>query len=121
VKIEPRAAMEHNLAHASAVASSASRIVTMVRQGQVGQLLASLPPASRGPVEAAIRSGFAAGLNDLLIVTGILALIGSLCSLLLIRSKARRSQQSVWRTDPQAPAPGSEQPSLDGTSPVRSA
>jgi EmrB/QacA subfamily drug resistance transporter len=115
------AAMEHNLAHASAVASSASRIVTMVRQGQVGQLLASLPPASRGPVEAAIRSGFAAGLNDLLIVTGILALIGSLCSLLLIRSKARRSQQSVWRTDPQAPAPGSEQPSLDGTSPVRSA
>jgi hypothetical protein len=88
----------------------------MVRQGQVGQLLASLPPASRGQVEAAIRSGFAAGLNDLLIVTGILALVGSLCSLLLIRSK-----DFVRRTDPQASVPGGGQASLDGASPVRSA
>jgi len=110
------AAMEHNLTYASPVASSAPRIVSMVRQGQVGQLLASLPPASRGQVEAAIRSGFAAGLNDLLIVTGILALAGSLCSLLLIRSK-----DFVRRTDPQASVPGSGQASLDGASPVRSA
>jgi EmrB/QacA subfamily drug resistance transporter len=110
------AAMEHHLTYASPVASSAPRIVALVRQGQVGQLLASLPPASRGPVEAAIRSGFAAGLNDLLIVTGILALVGSLCSLLLIRGK-----DFVQRTDPQAPAPGGEQASLDGASPARSA
>jgi len=59
-------AMEHNLAHAGAVGAAAPRIVTMVRQGQAGQLLASLPAATRGPVAAAIRSGFAAGLNDLL-------------------------------------------------------
>jgi EmrB/QacA subfamily drug resistance transporter len=109
-------AMEHNLTYASPLASTAPHIVAMVRQGQVGQLLASLPPASRGPVEAAIRSSFAAGLNDLLLVTGILALVGSLSALLLIRSK-----DFVRRTGPQAPAPGSEQVSLDGTSPARSA
>ena len=39
-------ALQHNLASAPAVASSAPRIATMVRQGQVGQLLASLPPAA---------------------------------------------------------------------------
>ena len=50
----------------SPVASSAPRIVTMVRQGQVGQLLGQ--PAAGPPreVAVAIRSAFAAGLNDLL-------------------------------------------------------
>jgi EmrB/QacA subfamily drug resistance transporter len=98
------AAMEHNLAHTPGVASLASRIVTTVRQGQVGQLLASVPAASRGQVEVAIRSGFAAGLNDLLIVTGVLALVGAVSALLLIRSK-----DFVRRTDPQAaPAAGGD-------------
>ena len=82
------AALEHSLAHAPAVGSSAPRFATMVRQGQVGQLLASLPAASRGPVAAALRSAFAAGLNDLLLVTGALAFAGALCALLLIRSQA---------------------------------
>ena len=41
-------ALQHNLTSAAAVASSAPRIVTMVRQGQVGQLLASLPPRPPG-------------------------------------------------------------------------
>jgi hypothetical protein len=59
----------------------------MVRQGQVGQLLASLPPARRGVVGEAVRSAFAAGLNDLLIVTAVLAFSGAVCALLLIRSK----------------------------------
>ena len=71
-------ALEHNLAHARAVGASAPHIVTAVRQGRAAQLLASLPPAARGQVAAAIRSGFAAGLNDLLMVTGALALAGAL-------------------------------------------
>ena len=37
------AALAHNLTSNAAVASSAPRIVAMVRQGQVGQLLASFP------------------------------------------------------------------------------
>ncbi len=88
----------------------------MVRQGQVGQLLASLPRARRGPVEAAIGSGFAAGLNDLLMVTGALALVGALCALLLIRSK-----DFVGRNDPQAAAPAGGQVNPERMSGARSA
>jgi EmrB/QacA subfamily drug resistance transporter len=86
-------ALQHNLASALAVpalrdsAVSAPRVAAMVRQGQVGQLLASLPPARRGVVGEAVRSAFAAGLNDLLIVTAVLAFTGAVCALLLIRSK----------------------------------
>jgi MFS family permease len=97
------AALAHNLAHAPAVASLAPRIETTIRTGQVGQFIASLPPASRGPVALAIRSGFAAGLNDLLIVTAALALVGAVCSVLLIRSKDfDRTGRTGHRSDPSA-------------------
>jgi EmrB/QacA subfamily drug resistance transporter len=109
-------AVQHNLAHASPVGSSAANIVTKVRQGQVGQLIGSLPPARRGEVELAIRSAFAAGLNDLLYVTAGLALVGALCALLLIRGK-----DFVRRTDPQATPPAGEQADPTTPAPVRSA
>ena len=104
-------ALQRNLAHALAVPSlrasavSAPHVAAMVRQGQVGQLLASLPAAARGPVAAALRSAFAAGLNDLLLVTSALAIAGALCALLLIRSKALSpNQQSVRREPARRPA-----------------
>ena len=83
------AAMERNLSgnHATAAAGSAAHIVTALRQDQIGKLLASVPPAARGQVAEALRAGFAAGINDLVIITGIVALAGALCAMLLIRSK----------------------------------
>jgi EmrB/QacA subfamily drug resistance transporter len=81
-------AMEHNLAsRPGQVGASAAHIAAMVRQGQLGKLLASLPPASRAQVSAAVRSAYAAGLNDLMLVTAAVAFAGALCALLLIRSK----------------------------------
>ena len=135
-------ALERNLAHALAVPSlrastaSAPRVAAMVRQGQVGQLLASLPAATRGQVAAALRSAFAAGLNDLLLVTGALAVGGALCALLLIRSRALspsqqsdRSQHSVTgqhsgpagRTEPEGASPAAGETVAGGSSPARSA
>ena len=117
-------ALERNLAHAPAVASSAPRVATMVRQGQVGQLLAGLPAATRGQVAAALRSAFAAGLNDLLLVTGALAFAGALCALLLIRSRALSpGQQSVQadRTEPESASPVAGETGADSSSPARSA
>src|SRR6202050_45859 len=61
-------ALQHNLTSTAEVASSAPRIVTMVRQGQVGQLLASLPPARRGEVAGAIKAAVAARLHEPLFV-----------------------------------------------------
>jgi len=69
------------------LAADAPRIVTLTRQGSTGQLLASLPPAARGHVAAAIRSSFAAGVNDLLIVTAGVAIAGAVCAMVLIRGK----------------------------------
>jgi len=114
-------AMQHNLAHTAAVAGSAPRIVGLVRQGEVGQLLASTPPAARGQLVAAIRSAAAAGINDLLFVTAAVALVGAVCALLFIRSK---DFVRTGRTDPQATPPpqGSAEPEgADGFGPVRSA
>ena len=113
-------ALQHSLTTAPAAGSSAPRIVAMVRQGQVGQLLASLPPARRGAVAEAVRSAFAAGLNDLLIVTGALAFTGAVCALLLIRP---RDFVRTGRTQPPgaSPATADTGTGADSTSPARSA
>ena len=112
------AALEHNLAHAPAVASSAPHVAAMVQQGQAGQLLASLPAATRGQVAAALRSGFAAGLNDLLIVTAALAFAGAVCAVLLIRS---RDFVRAGRTEPENVSQVAGETGADAASPVRSA
>ena len=63
-------ALERNLAHALAVpslrasAASAPRVTAWCGRAR-SELLASLPAATRGQVAAALRSAFAAGLNDL--------------------------------------------------------
>ena len=112
------AALQHNLASVPAVASSAPRIATAIRQGQVGQLLASLPPARRGVVAETIRGAFAAGLNDLLFVTAGLAFAGAVSALLLIRSRdfVRRDGAEASGASPATAGAGA-----DGTSPARSA
>jgi len=111
-------ALQHNLSSAPAVSSSAPHLATMIRQGQVGQLLASLPPARRGVVAEAIRSGFAAGLNDLLIVTAALAFAGAVCALLLIRPK---DFVQTGRTQPPGASAATAETGAGSTSQARSA
>jgi EmrB/QacA subfamily drug resistance transporter len=65
--------------------TQAARIVSAVRQGSAARLLAGLPSATRVHTEMAIRSAFTTGLNDLLIVTGCLAIAGAICAVSLIR------------------------------------
>jgi EmrB/QacA subfamily drug resistance transporter len=108
-------AMQSNLDHAGTLPVSVTRLVTTIRQGQTGALLASLPPADRGRVAAALRSGFAAGINDVLIVTGAVALVGAACAQLLIRRK-----DFVARQRPAAQAPGAEQAGTEASTTVRS-
>jgi EmrB/QacA subfamily drug resistance transporter len=69
------------------LAGSAGTLVNAVRQGSVGQLLASVPAADRGAVGLALRSSFATALNELLYVTAGLAFVGAVCAMLLIRRK----------------------------------
>jgi len=112
------AGMERHLAQAHLTATSAPRVVTMVRQGQAGRLLASLPPASRGQVAAAIRSSFAAGLNDVVLVTAVLAFAGGVCALLLIRP---RDFVRTGRGEPEDVSQVTGKTGVDADSPARSA
>ncbi len=92
------------------LAGSAGRMVTAVRQGSIGQVLASVPAADRAAVGGALRSSFAAALDELLYVTAGLALIGAVCAVVLIRRKdfhrpddadAEAATASVGRTPAQ--------------------
>jgi hypothetical protein len=69
-------------------------------------------------VAEAIRSAFAAGLNDLLIVTAALAFAGAVCALLLIRPK---DFVRTGRTQPPGESPATAKTGADSTSPARSA
>jgi EmrB/QacA subfamily drug resistance transporter len=82
-------AMQSHLSSAlpPSLAGSAGTIAAAVRQGSVGQVLASVPAADRAATALALRSSFASGLNELLYITAALALAGGVCALLLIRSK----------------------------------
>jgi EmrB/QacA subfamily drug resistance transporter len=88
------------------LAGQAGRLVGAVRQGSVGQLLASVPAADRGAVGLALRSSFAAALNELLYVTAGLAFVGAVCAVLLIRRKDFHRPAEQGRAAAGAPAAG---------------
>jgi hypothetical protein len=89
-----------------------------VRQGSVSQVLASLPVGDRAVVAMALRSSFAASLNDLLYVSAGVALVGAVCALVLIRPRdfVRRDEGAPGQPGgPQAdgPQPGSPRAGQD--------
>jgi EmrB/QacA subfamily drug resistance transporter len=61
------------------------QLVEAVSSGNLDKVLLAVPEQARGAVSAAAREGFLAGMNDILIVAGILALAGAVLSLLLVR------------------------------------
>jgi hypothetical protein len=50
-------------------------------------VLARVPASERGRVGLAVHSAFAAGLNDLLLVSAAVALVGGVASIASIRSR----------------------------------
>ena len=83
-------ALQHDLTRTlSAVrplAAGAPQIAASIRQGSTGHAIAAAPPAFRGLLAAAIRSSFAASINDLLLITAVIALAGGIGVLVLIRA-----------------------------------
>jgi hypothetical protein len=69
------------------LAGKAPQIISGIQQGNVGAVISGAPAGSRGQVVSAIHSSFTGALNDLLVVSGILALAGAVGALTLIRSK----------------------------------
>lgn len=70
------------------LAPHTSQIFDAVRQGQgSGASTGSVPKSLQPELQEAIRSSFTGAMNDLLVVTAVLALAGGVVSLLLIRNK----------------------------------
>ena len=88
-------ALQHNLASNPAVGSSAPRVVSHGPAGPgrpAARQLARRRAAGRSPKPSGPASP--PGLNDLLIVTGVLAFAGAVCALLLIRKTGLRAYRS---------------------------
>ncbi|HUA47388.1 MAG TPA: hypothetical protein VMA77_19285, partial [Solirubrobacteraceae bacterium] len=82
-----RRSLDHGLAGVPALAGHSATVATAVQQGDVRGLIASVPADVRDRVALAAHTAFASGLNDLLLVTAGVALVGGLASMALIRSR----------------------------------
>jgi len=69
------------------------QIAAAVQSGQIGQLIGKLPARAMQAVAMITRAAFTTGLNDILLVAAIIALVSAAVSLTAIRSKDFASQQ----------------------------
>jgi EmrB/QacA subfamily drug resistance transporter len=85
-----RGASEVREVAAGTPAASGARpreLVEAASSGNLDQALGAVPAGSRGTVAHAAREGFLAGMNDILLLGGVLALAGSVAALLLVRER----------------------------------
>jgi EmrB/QacA subfamily drug resistance transporter len=68
-------------------ASHAQAIASAVKQGQAAQAIGSLPRSAQQAVGGVVRSAFVTGLNEILVISGIAALVAAIATLVLIRQK----------------------------------
>jgi EmrB/QacA subfamily drug resistance transporter len=89
------------LAKVSAVpglARSGPRIATAVQSGEIGSVIARLPAPARQAVGTITRTAFTAGLNRILLVAAIIALVSGVVSLAAIRGKDFAHQREPGTT-----------------------
>ena len=84
------------LARAAAVpglSRRAAQIAAAVQSGEIGHLIGKLPVPARRAVGMITRAAFTSGLNRILLVAAIIALVSGIVSLATIRSKDFAQQQ----------------------------
>jgi EmrB/QacA subfamily drug resistance transporter len=79
--------LAQSLSGTPTLADRAPEIAAAVQRGDAASVIASVSGGVRGELVAAIRSGFASSLNLLLVVSGVLALVGAVGALALIRKR----------------------------------
>jgi EmrB/QacA subfamily drug resistance transporter len=87
------------------LAGHARGLATAVSQGEAGRAFGSLPSAARGTAAHAARAAFVSGMNEILVVGGIGAVVAAVAAFALIRGRDFVAQA-------QAPAPSA--PSAGG-------
>ncbi len=86
-EVRTRVAAVPGLAH------QGSQIATAVQSGQIGNVISKLPGPARQAVGTITRAAFTTGLNGILLVAAIIALVSAVVSLAAIRSKDFAQQQ----------------------------
>ena len=71
----------------ASLAHQGPKIAAAVQSGEVGQLIAKLPPQARQATAQITRGAFASGLDRILLVAAIIAPASGVLSFLLIRGK----------------------------------
>jgi predicted MFS family arabinose efflux permease len=71
---------------ATPAAGRASEIAHAVAAGGAQKVIASVPPGQRGLATMAIHSAFADAMNEILLIGGIIAMIGAVLAVVLVRS-----------------------------------
>jgi EmrB/QacA subfamily drug resistance transporter len=69
------------------------RIATAVQSGEIGNVIGRLPPQARQAVGLITRAAFTTGLNRILLVAAIIALVSGVVALVAIRSRDFAQQQ----------------------------
>src|SRR6266851_1947447 len=70
-----------------ALSHQGPKIASAVQSGEIGQVIAKLPPPLRPPVATITRAAFTTGLNHILLVAAIIALASAAVTLITIRTK----------------------------------
>ena len=82
-----RAALARALAPVPALARHSGSISTALRNGSVPQALGSVPAHLRGRLEVAMRASFTSGMNEILLVAGVVAAVSGVAAFFLIRDR----------------------------------
>ena len=82
-----KSSVQTGVAAVPGLARQGPKIAAAVQSGEVGQLIAKLPPQTRQKVGTITHAAFATGLNRILLVAAIIAFVAGVISLLAIRSK----------------------------------
>ncbi|HXW87238.1 MAG TPA: MFS transporter [Streptosporangiaceae bacterium] len=72
---------------APGLSGHAGQISSAVQSGEIGSVIHRLPPAAAQTVGLITRSAFTAGLNEILLVSAIIALVAGVISLAIIRTR----------------------------------
>jgi EmrB/QacA subfamily drug resistance transporter len=97
-----RSNLDHALAPVAGLSGRGAEVATAVQRGQVGPVFRAAAPEVRGQLAGAIHSSFASSMNDLFVVAAVVAFVGALASLALIRGRDFVAPQAAGLGDPQA-------------------
>ncbi|MEA2376132.1 MAG: hypothetical protein QOD13_39 [Thermoleophilaceae bacterium] len=84
------------------------QLVESISSGNLDSALANVPADARGGVANAAREGFLAGMNEILMLGGVLALAGALASLWLVRERDIERAEPIADELPQMVGPVAE-------------